>query len=57
MNELKHSGWVYAVSLENQQLAFVFDSEGDAVAYCKDRYPNTIFQIVPIPVFKLGAKP
>lgn len=50
--KLRHDGWVYAVSLEGgQQLAFAFKTEQDALTYCKDRYPNTVFQILPLPVF------
>lgn len=53
MKKLQHSGWVYAVSLEGgQQLAFTFQTEQDALAYCKDRYPNSLFQILPLPVFE-----
>lgn len=50
--KLRHDGWVYAISLEGaQQLSFTFETEQDALAYCKDRYPNTVFQILPVPVF------
>ena len=52
LKKLKHNGMVYSIALESGDLAFVFQNEEDAVNYCKDKYPNTNFQILPIPVFK-----
>lgn len=51
MGSLKHVGFDYSVCLETGVLPIYFQSEADALRYCKLHYPNTLFQIIPIPLF------
>lgn len=53
MNNLEHVGWVYLIGfVGGDSLNWVFKTEEEALTYCKHHYPNTPYQIVPIPVFK-----
>jgi len=51
MRSLRHVGFSYSVALETGVLPMHFKSEADALKYCKLHYSNTLFQIIPIPLF------
>ena len=51
MKELKHIGFAYSVALETGVLPMHFVCLEDASSYCKTNYSNTLFQIIPIPLF------
>ena len=51
MHSLKYVGFNYSVALESGVIPIHFKSEADALKYCKLHYPNTLFQIIPIPLF------
>ena len=51
MRKLRHVGFSYSVALETGVIPIHFESADDASTYCKNYYSNTVFQIIPIPLF------
>ena len=56
MDPLRFVGFVYSVALETGVLPLHFQCFEDAEKYCKCHYPNTVFQIIPIPLFTYKKK-
>ena len=51
MDNLIFIGFDYSVALETGVLPIHFNCFEDAEKYCKIHYSNTLFQIIPIPLF------
>jgi len=51
MEKLVFIGFGYSVCLETGVLPMHFQSSDDAEKYCKAHYSNTLFQIIPVPIF------
>ena len=51
MDILVFVGFGYSVALETGVLPLHFRSSEDAEKYCKAHYSNTLFQIIPVPIF------
>ena len=51
MKDLVFIGFGYSVCLETGVLSMHFQSSVDAEKYCKSHYSNTLFQIIPVPIF------